>query len=263
MNDVITLAHGSGGRQTSELIAEIFKKNLGNEFFTADDAAVLPRPDGKIAMSTDGFIVSPWNYPGGNIGRLAICGTVNDIACMGAKPLYITCSYVIEEGFPISDLELIVKTMGETAREAGVYIVPNTLVEDLIKENGKFCGIKTENEEFRAKIVILADGVNSLLAKKQGLRKNISPKNVALSVKQTLSLPQEKIEDRFNLDEQNGAVYTIENHQKILNTTWFEHSVADFGLNLKDEMEQQDIRQYNVVALFKAIRKKNNVEKEV
>lgn len=123
MNDVITLAHGSGGRQTSELIAEIFKKNLGNEFFTADDAAVLPRPDGKIAMSTDGFIVSPWNYPGGNIGRLAICGTVNDIACMGAKPLYITCSYVIEEGFPISDLELIVKTMGETAREAGVYIV--------------------------------------------------------------------------------------------------------------------------------------------
>ena len=65
MSDVITLAHGSGGRKTSELIAELFKKNLGNEFFTADDAAVMPRPEGRIAMSTDGFIVSPWEFPGG------------------------------------------------------------------------------------------------------------------------------------------------------------------------------------------------------
>ena len=96
MKEVITLAHGSGGRKTSELIGEIFKKNLGNEYFTADDAAVLPRPEGRIAMSTDGFIVSPWKYPGGNIGRLAVCGTVNDLACMGAKPLYLTCSYIIE-----------------------------------------------------------------------------------------------------------------------------------------------------------------------
>ena len=88
-----------------------------------DDAAVLPRPEGRIAMSTDGFIVSPWKYPGGNIGRLAVCGTVNDLACMGAKPLYLTCSYIIEEGLPIEDLELIAKTMGETAREAGVNIV--------------------------------------------------------------------------------------------------------------------------------------------
>ena len=123
MNDVITLAHGSGGRKTSELIGEIFKKNLGNAYFTADDAAVLPKPEGRIAMSTDGFIVSPWKYPGGNIGRLSVCGTVNDLACMGAKPLYLTCSYIIEEGLPIEDLELIAKTMGETAREAGVYIV--------------------------------------------------------------------------------------------------------------------------------------------
>ena len=123
MKEVITLAHGSGGRKTSELIGEIFRKNLGNEYFTADDAAVLPKPEGRIAMSTDGFIVSPWKYPGGNIGRLAVCGTVNDLACMGAKPLYLTCSYIIEEGLPIEDLELIAKTMGETAREAGVNIV--------------------------------------------------------------------------------------------------------------------------------------------
>ena len=69
MSDCITLAHGSGGRKTNELIAGLFKKHLGNSYFTADDAAVLPRPEGKIAMSTDGFIVSPWKYPGGNIGK--------------------------------------------------------------------------------------------------------------------------------------------------------------------------------------------------
>ena len=95
------------------------------------------------------------------------------------------------------------------AQEAGAYIVPSTVVTDLIRENGKFVGIKTENEEFRAKITILADGVNSLLAKKNGLRKPIKPENAALSVKQTLKLSQEIIQDRFNLDEKNGAVYTI------------------------------------------------------
>lgn len=119
MEDKITLSHGSGGHKTSELIAGIFKKNLDNEYFTADDAAVMPAPEGKIAMSTDGFIVSPWKFPGGNIGKLSVCGTVNDIACMGARPLYLTCSYVIEEGFAVSDLEEIAKAMGETARQGG------------------------------------------------------------------------------------------------------------------------------------------------
>ena len=95
------------------------------------------------------------------------------------------------------------------AQDTGAYIVPQIVVEDLIQENGKFCGVKTADEEFRAKVVILADGVNSLLAKKYNLRKPIDSKNVALSVKQTLSLSKEKIEDRFNLDENNGAVYTI------------------------------------------------------
>ena len=97
----------------------------------------------------------------------------------------------------------------QKAEEAGAYIIPQILVEDLIKENGKFCGIKTANEEYRSKVVILADGVNSLLARKHNLRKDIKPENVALSIKQTLSLPKEKIEDRFNLDENDGTVYTI------------------------------------------------------
>jgi len=123
MEEYITLAHGAGGRQTSELISGLFKKYFDNPYLTADDAAVLPAPAGKIAMTTDGFIVSPSDFPGGNIGKLSICGTVNDLSCMGAKPLYLTCSFVIEEGFPIAKLDKIAEAMAKTAAEAGVCMV--------------------------------------------------------------------------------------------------------------------------------------------
>ena len=101
MSDVITLAHGSGGHKTGELISEVFRKNLGNEYFTSDDAAVMPAPEGRIARSTDGFIVSPWEFPGGNIGKLSVCGTVNDVAMSGGEPKYLSLAAIIEEGFPI------------------------------------------------------------------------------------------------------------------------------------------------------------------
>ena len=123
MDTMITLAHGSGGKKTSELIGGLFKKYFDNEFLTADDAAVLPAPQGRIAMSTDGFIVSPYEFPGGNAGKLSICGTVNDLACMGARPLYLTCAFVVEEGFPVAKLEKLAASMAETAKEAGVKIV--------------------------------------------------------------------------------------------------------------------------------------------
>ncbi|MCD8151721.1 MAG: hydrogenase expression/formation protein HypE [Clostridiales bacterium] len=122
-NKKVTLAHGAGGRQTAELIREVFAAHFSNPEFTADDAAVLDVGSGKIAMSTDGFIVSPYRFNGGNIGKLSICGTVNDLACMGARPLYLTCSFVIEEGFPMDELEEIVASMEKTAKEAGVKIV--------------------------------------------------------------------------------------------------------------------------------------------
>lgn len=119
----VTLAHGAGGKQTAELIGQVFKKHFANQYFTADDAAILPPPEGKIAMTTDGFIVSPQFFNGGNIGKLSICGTVNDLACMGAKPLYMTCGFVIEEGFPMDRLEEVVAAMEKTAAEVGVRIV--------------------------------------------------------------------------------------------------------------------------------------------
>lgn len=123
MNDTVTLAHGAGGKQTNELIDRVFKAHFANPDFTGDDAAVLPTEAGKIAFTTDGFIVSPYRFPGGNIGKLSICGTVNDLACMGAKPLYMTCAFVIEEGFPLRELEEIAASMEKTAKEAGVRIV--------------------------------------------------------------------------------------------------------------------------------------------
>lgn len=123
MNETVTLAHGAGGKQTAELIDKVFKEHFANPDLTSDDAAVLPVEAGKLAFTTDGFIVSPAEFPGGNIGKLSICGTVNDLACMGAKPLYLSCAFVIEEGFPMEKLEKIAAAMEATAKEAGVKIV--------------------------------------------------------------------------------------------------------------------------------------------
>lgn len=123
MSDTVTLAHGAGGTQTSELIDSVFKAHFSNPDLTGDDAAVLPPMEGKLAFTTDGFIVSPFEFPGGNIGKLSICGTVNDLACMGAKPEYLTCAFVIEEGFPMDKLEEIARSMAETAKVAGCRIV--------------------------------------------------------------------------------------------------------------------------------------------
>ncbi len=123
MNETVTLAHGAGGKQTAELIDKVFKEHFANPDLTSDDAAVLSVEAGKLAFTTDGFIVSPAEFPGGNIGKLSICGTVNDLACMGAKPLYLSCAFVIEEGFPMEKLEKIAAAMEATAKEAGVKIV--------------------------------------------------------------------------------------------------------------------------------------------
>lgn len=123
MNETVTLAHGAGGRQTAELIDKVFKEHFANPDLTSDDAAVLSVEAGKLAFTTDGFIVSPAEFPGGNIGKLSICGTVNDLACMGAKPLYLSCAFVIEEGFPMEKLKKIAAAMETTAKEAGVKIV--------------------------------------------------------------------------------------------------------------------------------------------
>ncbi|WP_419764568.1 MAG: hydrogenase expression/formation protein HypE [Arcobacter sp.] len=110
MTKTITLAHGNGGQENNELITQVFYKAFKNDILSkSEDAAVIQ--DGTLAFSTDSFTVSPLFFNGADIGKLAICGTCNDLAMMGAKPKYLTCSVIIEEGFSVRDLEKIVKSM--------------------------------------------------------------------------------------------------------------------------------------------------------
>lgn len=123
MEDRISMVHGSGGAATSELIGKIFAKEFANDTLNQMEDAAVVAGDARIAITTDSFVVTPMCYLGGNIGRLSICGTVNDLLMRGAKPKYITCGFILQEGMDVSVLEEIVHAMAETAREAGVLIV--------------------------------------------------------------------------------------------------------------------------------------------
>ena len=118
------MAHGSGGKASSDLIRDIFVNTFNNDYLaTMEDQARLDMPAGQLALTTDSFVVSPLFFNGGDIGKLAITGTVNDLAMSGAKPLYLTCGLILEEGFPIKTLDIIIRSMQETAQEAGVKVV--------------------------------------------------------------------------------------------------------------------------------------------
>ena len=122
MSKTITLAHGNGGAENNELITKVFYKAFKNDILSkSEDAAVIQ--NGTLAFSTDSFTVSPLFFNGANIGKLAICGTCNDLAMMGAKPKYLTCSVIIEEGFEIRELEKIVKSMKEELEVNGAIVV--------------------------------------------------------------------------------------------------------------------------------------------
>jgi hydrogenase expression/formation protein HypE len=124
MKSIITLNHGSGGRITHELISNIFLKYFSNEKLNnLTDSAVLETENCSLAFTTDSYVVDPIFFPGGNIGKLAVCGTVNDLAVSGAVPKYLSSSFIIEEGFSLDDLETIVKLMAEEASRASVVIV--------------------------------------------------------------------------------------------------------------------------------------------
>ena len=119
----ITLAHGSGGTSTGELIEQVFAKAYANPVLSRmEDSAVIPGAS-RIALTTDSFVVSPAFFPGGDLGRLAICGTVNDLLVSGAEPKYLTAGFILETGADTEDLEKIARSMAETAEEAGVMIV--------------------------------------------------------------------------------------------------------------------------------------------
>jgi len=122
MIKTITLAHGNGGAENNELIEKVFYKHFKNDILSkSEDAAVIE--EGKLAFTTDSFTVSPLFFPGGDIGKLAICGTCNDLSMMGARPKYLTCSVIIEEGFSTRELEKIVKSMKKELDINGAIVV--------------------------------------------------------------------------------------------------------------------------------------------
>jgi hydrogenase expression/formation protein HypE len=140
----VDLTHGSGGRAMAQLIAELFAKCLGNEYLgQGNDGAVLPAPTfegrpGRLVMSTDCHVVSPLFFPGGDIGCLSVHGTVNDVAVMGATPLYLAAGFILEEGFPLNDLVRIVESMANASREARVPVVTG---DTKVVERGKGDGV--------------------------------------------------------------------------------------------------------------------------
>lgn len=126
MDETVLLGHGSGGTMMKRIIDEVFYEAYGSsELLEGNDAASLDAPETgqRIAYSTDSFVVTPHFFPDGDIGKLAVCGTVNDVATSGATPKYLSCGFILEEGFPVADLKRICKSMADAAQEAGVHIV--------------------------------------------------------------------------------------------------------------------------------------------
>lgn len=139
MEEIITLDYGSGGLRTSQLIESVLVPAFHNPTLEdLGDGAVLPTMDGPLVYSTDSFVVTPWRFPGGDIGKLAVCGTVNDVCMAGGQPKYLSLSFIIEEGFLMEDFKTIVNSIATTAQLAGVQIVTG---DTKVVERGKGDGI--------------------------------------------------------------------------------------------------------------------------
>ncbi|WP_028135620.1 hydrogenase expression/formation protein HypE [Bradyrhizobium japonicum] len=153
-NGCVDLSHGSGGRAMAQLISGLFHEAFGNEWLArGNDQSAFDVGAGRMVMTTDGYVVSPLFFPGGNIGSLAVHGTVNDIAMAGAKPLYLSASFIIEEGFRFADLKTIADSMGEAARAAGVHIITG---DTKVVERGKADGLFISTSA----VGILPDGLD-------------------------------------------------------------------------------------------------------
>ena len=138
MDEIITLDYGSGGKKTARLIEQVIVPAMDNPMLSElGDGAILPGGE-QLVFSTDSFVVSPRFFPGGDIGKLAVCGTVNDIAMCGGEPRYLSCALIIEEGLPEAELEAIIASMSAAAKTAGVQIVTG---DTRVVEKGRGDGI--------------------------------------------------------------------------------------------------------------------------
>ncbi len=216
------MEHGSGGRATGELIREIFESQFNSDVLSEmEDAAVVPG-DGTIAMTTDSFVVTPLEFPGGDIGRLCICGTVNDLCMRGAVPKYITCGFILEEGADVETLRRIVKSMAETAEEAGVKIVAGDT--KVIEGNGGIyintagVGFVPKAVDIRAKnaadddVIIVSGNIGdhhaTVLSQRMGIKNTIVSDNAPLQ-EMVSKLIENKIPVHVLRDVTRGGLATV------------------------------------------------------
>lgn len=231
----ITMEHGSGGRATGELIAEIFEQAFSNEVLSQMEDAAVVDGSAKIAMTTDSFVVTPLEFPGGNIGRLCICGTVNDLLMRGAVPKYITCGFILEEGADVAQLRRIVASMAETAKEAGVQIVAgdtkvvegsggiyiNTTGVGFVPEK---VDIKASNS--RAGDVILVSGNMgdhhaTILSSRMEITNSIQSDNAPLN-DMVLTLLKEQVDVHVLRDVTRGGLATVLKELAVSSNLQFE-----------------------------------------
>ncbi len=216
------MAHGSGGAFTSQLIDEIFVKEFDNETVKELEDCAIVDGSKKIAMTTDSFVVNPIIFPGGDIGRLCICGTVNDLLMRGATPKYITCGFIIEEGADSDVLRKIVKSMAATAKEAGVKIVAGDT--KVIEGNGGIMintagvgfvdtdlNISSKNLEEGDVIILsgnLGDHHATILGSRMNITNNIKSDNAPLN-EIVENLLKEKITIHTMRDVTRGGLSTV------------------------------------------------------
>ncbi|MCI9144914.1 MAG: hydrogenase expression/formation protein HypE [Eubacterium sp.] len=220
----ITLAHGSGGKSTTELIDKIFAKHFANPILNMMEDSAVVGGNSKIAVTTDSFVVTPVIFKGGDIGRLSVCGTVNDLLMRGAKPKYITSAFIIEEGADSELLEQIVKSMAETAMEAGVTVICgdtkviegsggiyiNTTGVGFVKESTDI--VSTNLREGDAVIISgnTGDHHATILSARMGIENNIKSDNAPL-VEMVEKMLKAGIELHCMRDVTRGGLGTVLN----------------------------------------------------
>jgi hydrogenase expression/formation protein HypE len=225
----ILLGHGSGGKLSHNLLSELFLKYFKNkELAKLNDAAIVDCPGESLVFSTDSFVVDPIFFPGGDIGKIAVCGTVNDLAVMGAKPLYLSVGFIIEEGFPFKDLERILSSMKTTSFEANVEIVTGDTkvvpkgAADKIFINTAGVGVPLpginlsgQNAKLNDKIIVngfLADHGVTVMANREGLELDLKLNTDSAPLNHMISEILEKVPDIHVLrDPTRGGVATTLN----------------------------------------------------
>lgn len=220
----ITLAHGSGGKSTTELIDKVFAKHFSNPILNMMEDSAVVDGSSRIAVTTDSFVVTPLIFKGGDIGRLSVCGTVNDLLMRGAVPKYITSAFIIEEGADSDILETIVKSMAQTAKEAGVTVICgdtkviegnggiyiNTTGVGFVKESTDI--VSTNLKKGDAVVVSgnMGDHHATILSARMGIENNIESDNAPL-VEMVQKMLKGGIELHCMRDVTRGGLGTVLN----------------------------------------------------